>query len=120
MGLLKTLLGPLVSVFTSDTSSKIVDVALEKTEDVDKRNALVMQYLSMKEETRRQEINRVTVPWVDAIHKMGRQIFWLSMGVGALVLIGMGRGDELQRHAEFLFAVLSGGGMYTLLKGKGR
>lgn len=115
-GLLKTILG----FFSSDTASKVIEVALEKTEDVDKRNALVMQFLQMREETRRAEVSRVTVPWVDALHKMGRQLFWLLMGVGAMVLIAIGKGAELQQHAELLFAVLGGGGLYTAIKGRGR
>lgn len=119
-GLLKTLFGGLFGAFQSDTASKIVEVALEKTEDVDKRNALVMQFLQMREETRRAEVARVTVPWVDALHKMGRQIFWLAMGAGIVVLIAMGKGAELQQHAELLLAVLGGGGLYTAIKGRGR
>lgn len=119
-GLFRTLFGGLFGAFQSDTASKIVEVALEKTEDVDKRNALALEFFKQREETRRAELTRVTVPWVDAIHKMGRQLFWLAMGVGALVLIGMGKGAELQQHAELLFAVLGGGGLYTVMKGRGR
>lgn len=119
-GLLKAVFGGLFGAFQSDTAEKIVEAALEKTEDVDKRNALVMQFLQMREETRRAEVARVTVPWVDALHKMGRQIFWLSMGAGVLVLIGMGKGPELKEHAELLIAVLGGGGLYTVIKGRGR
>lgn len=119
-GILKTIFGGLFGAFQSDTASKIVEVALEKTEDVDKRNALALEFFKQREETRRAELTRVTVPWVDAIHKMGRQVFWLTMGAGALVLIGMGKGAELQQHAELLLAVLGGGGLYTVMKGRGR
>lgn len=119
-GLLKTLFGGLFGAFQSDTASKIVEVALEKTEDVDKRNALALEFFRQREETRRAELARVTVPWVDALHKMGRQLFWIAMGVGLVALIAMGKGAELQQHAELLLAVLGGGGLYTAMKGRGR
>lgn len=115
-----SLLTGLLSIFTSATADKALDIALEKTEDVDKRNALLLEYYRIKEATRTAEVNRVTVPWVDALHKMGRQIFWLVMGTGVIVLVAMGKGAELRQQADLLLAVLSGGGAYTLMKGRGR
>lgn len=110
----------IVALLTGNTASKALDIVLEKTVDVDKRNALVMQFLTMKEETRRAELARTTIPWVDAVHKMGRQIFWLATTTGVLVLIGIGRGEELLRYASVLDTSVLGGALYTLLKGKGR
>lgn len=120
-GLLKVLLGLFGAGGTGATAvDKGLDIVLEKTEDVDKRNALYLEYFRIKEETRRQEINRVTVPWVDAFHKMGRQLYWAGVTAGVMVLIGMGKGAELAQYAEFFSAAVAGGGIYTVLKGRGR
>lgn len=100
--------------------SKALDYALERTEDVDKRNALVLEYYRMKEETKRAELAKVTVPWVDAVHKMGRQIMILVTIVGMGVLLAMGKGDVLREYSEFVFTVLGLGGGYVALKGKGQ
>lgn len=110
----------LIALLTGGTASKALDIALEKTEDVDKRNAMLLEYVRIKEETRRAELARVTVPWVDALHKMGRQIFWLTSLVGILTLIGLGHGDELMRYAGALDTTAAGGLLYTLMKGRGQ
>lgn len=110
----------LLGLLTGNTASKALDIALERTEDVDKRNALVLQYVTIKEETRRAELARVTVPWVDAVHKMGRQIFWFGFMVGALVLIATGHSQELLDQANLLLSIAGGGGVYTVIKGKGK
>lgn len=120
MSALARLGAALAGMFRSGTAERLVELALERTEDVDKRHALVLDYFRMKEETRRAELARVTVPWVDALHKMGRQLYWAGATAGVLVLIGMGRGAELAQHAELLLAALGGGGLYTALKGKGQ
>lgn len=110
----------LIGLLTGGTAARVLDIALEKTEDADKRNELVLEYFRLREETRRAEINRATVPWVDALHKMGRQIFWLAALAAVAVLIALGRGPELKEYAEFFFTAAAGGGVYTLLKGRGR
>ena len=110
----------LFSLLTGGTVSKVLDIALEKTEDVDKRNALIERFLEMKEVTRRAEISRVTVPWVDAVHKMGRQIFWFGFMAGMFVLIATGHSQELLDQANVLLSIAGGGGAYTVLKGRGQ
>lgn len=109
----------LFSLLTGNTVSRALDIALEKTEDVDKRNALVIQFVTIKEETRRAELARVTIPWVDAAHKMGRQIFWLASMVAVVVLIATGHSQEIMDNAQLLMSISGGGGLYTLLKGRG-
>jgi len=118
--LLKSLFGGLASFWSSDNTGKVLDTVLEKTEDVDKRNALVMQYLGMREETRRAELARVTVPWVDAAHKMGRQILILSMVLGVLGCVALGRVEDLLKVYDLVLTALGVGGGYVALKGRGR
>ena len=113
-------LGPVLSFLGGNTVDKLLNLALEKTEDVDKRNALVIEFYRMKEETKRAELARVTVPWVDAVHKMGRQMFILVSTIGLFVMLGMGKGAELAQYSEFVFTVLGVGGGYVALKGRGQ
>lgn len=110
----------LFSLLGGGTVGKVLDIALEKTEDVDKRNALIERFLEMKEVTRRVEIQRVTVPWVDAVHKMGRQLFWFSFLVGVLALIATGHSQDLINQVQLLLSIAGGGGAYTVLKGRGQ
>lgn len=110
----------LLALLTGNTASKALDIALEKTEDVDKRNALVLEYYRIREESKRAEINRVTVPWVDALHKMGRQLYIAGATAGVFVLLATGHGADLERYADFVWTVLGIGGGYVALKGRGK
>lgn len=110
----------LLALLTGGTASKALDLAIERTEDVDKRNALVLEYYRLREETKRAEIGRVTVPWVDALHKMGRQLYIAGATAGVLVLLATGHGAELERYADFVWTVLGIGGGYVALKGRGQ
>lgn len=107
-------------LFRSNTAERLVELALERTEDVDKRNELLLAYVREREETRRAEIARVTVPWVDALHKMGRQLYIGGVTAAVFALIALGHGEQLARYAEFIVGALSLGGLYVGLKGRGR
>lgn len=100
------------------TISKSLDYVLEKTEDVDKRNALLMDYMRMKEETERARFSVVTVPWVDAFHKISRPLLGLvaMVGVFACAILGV----DLTPYAEYLAGAGGLSGLYIMAKGKGR
>lgn len=110
----------LIGLFSTDAIPRTLETLMKGVEDVDKRNALVMQFLTMKEETERARLNKSTIPWVDAVHKMGRQIFWLTFILVLGVLIALGHGPELIQYANLFMAAAGGGGAYTLLKGRGQ
>lgn len=114
------LLSAIFGAFTSNTGEKLVELALEKTEDVDKRNALVLDALRIREGTRIAEINRVTIPWVDALHKMGRQLLVAVLAVGTFVCIALGHVEDLLKVQDWLLAVATMGGIYIAMKGRGQ
>lgn len=69
------------------------------------------------------ELQTKTVPWVDAFHKMGRQLLsYLTLGLTAYIILDMNaKGIEI--GLEVVFAILGGStpaGIYNLAKGKGR
>lgn len=111
-------LGQVFSFLGGSTISKSLDYVLEKTEDVDKRNALLMEYMKMKEETERARFAVVTVPWVDAFHKISRPL------LGMIAMLGVFGAAYLQidltPYAEYLAAAGGLSGLYIVAKGKGR
>jgi len=52
----------------------VTNLISEAVEDVDKRNEINSKLMYAAEKTYLAELNIKTVPWVDALHKMGRQI----------------------------------------------
>lgn len=100
------------------TVGKALDIALEKTEDVDKRNALLMEYMRMKEETERARFAVVTVPWVDAFHKISRPLLGMLAMIGVFVAAFLH--IDLSPYAEYLAGAGGLSGLYIMAKGKGR
>lgn len=96
-------------------ADKAIDVIDEFVEDKDERNRLTAGLQRLKEEVYIVELQTKTIPWVDALHKMGRQIIsLLSMLVGAW-LAYTGKVDP-----QALFAILAPAGIYNGVKGRGR
>jgi hypothetical protein len=52
----------------------VTNLISEAVEDVDKANVINSKLMQAAEKTYSQELNTKTIPWVDALHKMGRQI----------------------------------------------
>lgn len=92
----------------SNSVEKSLDLASQYIEDKDQRNQIIGQIIAA-------DMAR-TVPWVDALHKMGRQmmivflmyIYWDSVKAGHPL------------DMETFLTIAAGPGAYILLKGKGR
>ena len=101
------------SLFSS--VDKALDIGKEAVVDKDKQNELIAHL----EEIRTSilyitELQTKTVPWLDGLHKMGRQILNLVSIVAVLVLIYWGH--EL---TQWDVLILGGGNVaYQLIKGK--
>jgi len=77
---------------------------------------LEIEELKVKQAPYMTELGTKTVPWVDALHKMGRQITnWLLIAVG---IIGILAGHEFSQYDLILLA--GGNTLYQLIKGKGK
>jgi hypothetical protein len=94
------------------TITKALDLAKEYVEDKDKRNELAVEIIRIQ--AKADSVS--TVPWVDAVHKMGRQLLWFCV-IGFYVY-SWNKGKPIDLET---LALLAGGpGLYTLMKGKGR
>ena len=95
---------------------KAGDIASEAIEDKDKLNELNAKLAEIKEQVYMTELNTKTIPWVDAIHKMGRQILsLLNLIVPAGLLYVQPDIDPLA-----LAAIVGPSGIYNYIKGKGK
>lgn len=97
---------------SSRTVEKAIGLASEHIEDKDKRNELVVELVRIQAQT---DI-AATIPWVDAIHKMGRQLMW--WGVIGAWLYAKSKGIAIDIGE--LVALITGPAAYTLLKGRGQ
>lgn len=92
------------------------DIVSQAVTDKDKRNEILGNLDKLKEEVYLAELGTKTIPWVDAIHKMGRQI--INM-VTILAIVTM-RLLDIEITQEMV--VLMGGGnlAYQIIKGRGK
>lgn len=111
---------------------KAMDLISERTEDIDKRNAAILELTRMQHEADRDPVwlraianwtNLTTGPriaisvmiWAHAAHMLGRMVLW-----GFVVYIG---GEALASgkiSMEDFGALAAGPALYTLIKGKGK
>ena len=101
--------------------SKVIDIADKAITDkdllnqfhheVDMANADIRKML---EETYRKELDTKTLPWVDALHKMGRQI--LSYGGYGLAFYMVYKGFDPMA----VIAAIAPGGIYNAVKKEGK
>lgn len=96
--------------------SKAEDIIAEAVEDKDKLNAINGHLAELRQQVYLAELNTKTIPWVDAIHKMGRQMMsYATLAAGVYLLV---------KHPDInpmtLAAVMSPSGIYNYIKGKGR
>jgi len=100
---------------------KGLDIAKEAVTDKDKQNELIANLVEVKlrleyGEAYSQELSIKTIPWIDGLHKMGRQIInVLTIIIVALLILC---GETITPEV----ALLLGGGnvAYQLIKGKGQ
>lgn len=96
---------------------KSADIVKEAVTDKDKQNELIAHL----EEVRTTalyaiELQTKTIPWIDGLHKMGRQILNLASIIAVLVLVWWGH--EL---TQWDVLILGGGNVaYQLIKSKGK
>lgn len=94
--------------------NKVVDVVDQYVEDKDASNKIKQSLAKAAEETYRKELETRTVPWVDALHKMGRQITsYLGYGL-AFYMVKEGF-DPMA-----VMAAVAPGGLYAAFKNKGK
>lgn len=107
---------PIVGKLFSDTTDIIKEVVVDK----DKQNEILGNLEQAKQAVDREihikELETKTIPWVDALHKMGRQIINILTIVVSAVLLLM---DVDISPSEVM---LLGGGnvVYQVIKGKGK
>ena len=95
--------------------NKAEDIISEAVEDKDKRNELNAHLAELREKVYLAELQTKTIPWVDAVHKMGRQLLsWASLIIPAVLLY---------KHPDInplaLGSIVAPGGIYNFVKGKG-
>jgi len=100
-----------------DTADKAIELAKEHVVDKDKQNELIAHLEEIKTGASYiEELRTKTVPWIDGLHKMGRQI--INLIVILAWLISLWIGHDLTQWDVF---ILGGGNVaYQLIKGKGK
>ena len=93
---------------------RTTDLISESIEDPDKRNEINGNIEKLKQERYTLELQTKTVPWVDALHKMGRQLTgYLGYGL-AFYMVQQGY-DPMAA-----MAAVAPGGIYAAFKNKGK
>jgi hypothetical protein len=94
--------------------SKALDIVDKAVEDKDRANEIKQAIYEGAEETYRKELETKTVPWVDALHKMGRQITSYLGYALAFYMVKEGY-DPVAA-----MAAVAPGGIYAAFKNKGK
>lgn len=91
--------------------NKVADLVSEVVEDKDKANEINSKLMHAAEATYAKELSTKTVPWVDALHKMGRQITGYLGYALAFYMVYRGGVDPLA-----VMASVAPGGIYAAMK----
>ena len=99
---------------------RTADIVQEAVTDKDAQNQILENLESIKQQVNKElyikELETKTIPWVDALHKMGRQIINLVTIVAVTVLLL--RNIDITGPAAL---VLGGGNVaYQVIKGRGK
>jgi hypothetical protein len=92
--------------------NKVLDIVSEAVPDKDKRDAIFARLEEVKQNVYLAELNTKTIPWVDAMHKMGRQVISLL----PFVLLWVHPDIDVNT----LLAASAPGGIYNYVKGRGK
>jgi len=95
--------------------NKVADIVDELVEDKDASNQIKKALTMAAEETYRTELETKTLPWVDAFHKMGRQITGYLGYALAFYMVQKGGVDAMA-----VMAAVAPGGIYAAFKNKGK
>jgi len=99
---------------------KGMDIADQAVEDKDKANELKAILLQLQDKSKESiylaELNTKTIPWIDGIHKLGRQILNVITIIAVIVLLLTGHTITPE------VALILGGpnAIYQFVKGKGK
>ncbi len=97
-------------------ANKATDIVDKVVEDKDAKNEFKYLMDKLKEEVYITELGTKTIPWVDALHKMGRQIISLiTVLVFGFIIYSNPEVDLVK-----LLTAAGPAGLYTLIKGTGR
>jgi len=110
MGLLSSI--PLIGKVLDNTTDIVKEVVVDK----DARNKIIGNITLVKEQVYLAELSTRTIPWVDALHKMGRQIL-AALSIGAAVYLKT-HGYELDMQTLLLLGAPNIA--YQMIKGKGK
>ena len=102
------------------TVDKTIDVVSEHVEDKDKKNEIIGGLQQSKQLVDKimhlAELQTKTIPWIDGLHKMGRQILNLVTVIAVVVLLLCGKTITPE-----VALILGGPNMaYQIIKGKGK
>lgn len=114
MGILESI--PIIGEIFKDTTDIIKEVVVDK----DAQNKILENLETVKQQMHKElyikELETKTVPWIDALHKMGRQIINLATIIAVTILLL--KNIEITGPAAL---VLGGGNVaYQVIKGKGK
>ena len=114
MSFLKSI--PIIGKLFTDTA----EIAREFVLDKDKQNEIIGNLEKIKQgidkEIYAQELSVKTIPWVDALHKMGRQILNLIVIISVVFLTYYGK----EITGEMMLLMGGGNVAYQLIKGRGK
>ena len=96
--------------------TKGLDIIDQAVPDKDKANELREVFRQLQEQSYQIELQTRTVPWIDGLHKMGRQIISVLSIVGGYIFLAYNPDvDPLK-----LAALSAPGGVYAYVKGRGK
>lgn len=99
-----------------DTIGRVLGIVDKAVPDAGLKDEIIRELVTLREDTYRRELDTRTVPWVDAMHKMGRQILsYTTLFVGAWLIYSRPDVDPLT-----LAAIVAPGGVYNFVKGRGK
>ena len=96
--------------------SKTTDIIKEAVTDKDKQNEILGHMDAMRQEAYLVELATTTVPWVDALHKMGRQILTVFSMVMPLIALKIAPDVD----PMIILGMVAPNGVYNYVKGKGK
>ena len=100
--------------------NRVADLVSEVVTDKDKKIELENALAQLKETVYMAELNTKTVPWVDALHKMGRQIISITTVIAGAVIFHLHPDIDIEKLVMVLGASSGPSMIYNLIKGKGR
>ena len=107
---------PIIGKLFSDAGDIIKETVVDKDAQNRILEKLEMAKLTIEKDLHAKELEIKTVPWVDALHKMGRQIINLiTIGVTAALLL-----MEIDISPSEVMLLGGGNVAYQIIKGKGK